>query len=76
MSNGTKQMTPEQIKKLFASYLKEQKKRKGNRIKSPGAGLVNKSLAGMNKKSNTMLSQMTSPKPRLAKRGGKMKKKK
>ena len=69
-------MSPEQIKKLFAQYLKEQKKKKGNKLKSPGANIANQSLAGLRSSSGNMLKQMISSGPKLAKRGGKVKKKK
>jgi hypothetical protein len=78
MSNGTKQkLTPAQIKKMMAKFMKDQKYLAGKKLKKPGANVADKSLAGIRSSSGSMLKQLTSPnKPKLAKRGGKMKKKK
>jgi|TARA_E500000318_G_scaffold103492_1_gene108568 hypothetical protein len=77
MSNGTKQkLTAAQIKKMMAKFMKDQKYLAGKKLKKPGGSVADKSLAGMRSSSGSMLKQLTSPKPRLAKRGGKMKKKK
>jgi len=77
MSNGTKQkLTPAQIKKMMAKFMKDQKYLAGKKLKKPGGNVADKSLAGMRSSSGSMLKQLISSKPKLAKRGGKMKKKK
>ncbi len=56
--------------------MKDQKNLSGKKLKKPGGDVANKSLAGLRSSSGSMLKQLISSKPKLAKRGGKMKKKK
>lgn len=66
---------PQQLKKLLAKYMREEKLKAGNKIKRPGSNIAEQSLAGVKKSSSDMLKQMISPRPKMAKRGGKIKKK-
>jgi hypothetical protein len=68
-------ISPAQLKKLMSKFMKDQRYLAGKKLKKPGANVSGKSLAGLNKMSTSMLQQLISPKPKTAKRGGKIKKK-
>jgi len=68
-------ISPAQLKKLMSKFMKDQQYLAGKKLKKPGANVSGKSLAGLNKMSTSMLQQLISPKPKTAKRGGKIKKK-